>query len=115
MIVNIANELFKYYNANQLELKFTNDKTLLGNFDFDNNIVYVNPNYNKEEITITILHEIKHLLQKKSIGKSKFIHNCEIELSNGKDQKSVSYEIEAEKWANSEYNKIWKNKLFGEK
>jgi hypothetical protein len=36
-------------------------------------------------------------------------------LSNGKDQKSVSYEIEAEKWANSEYNKIWKNKLFGEK
>ena len=70
---------------------------------------------NVKEFIITVLHEIKHALDAKKIGKSKYEKEYQkagdIAVNKGKDfHDDNKFEEIAEKWAKKEYSK-WKNKF----
>ena len=68
-----------------------------------------------KEFIITVLHEIKHALDAKKMGKSKYekayIIAGELAIQKGGDfHDDNKFEEEAEKWGKKEYLK-WKNKF----
>ena len=82
-------------------------------YDFDRNIIWVNPNMNKnkKDFLLSLVHEVWHAVQaKKNGGGSKFATKYEMEMNRlvAKDKDPYwdnKYEIEAEQVAKRDYSK----------
>jgi hypothetical protein len=90
------------------------DKSLKGDYDVDRNKIRIRTSYSKKsDFIISVLHEIKHAMDAKDKGKSKYKNEYEMEMNYqialGKDRYDDNkFEIEAERWAKNEYRKRWK-------
>jgi len=90
------------------------DKSLKGDYDVDRNKIRIRTSYSKKsDFIISVLHEIRHAMDAKRMGKSKYKKEYEMEMNTqialGKDRYDDNkFEIEAEKWAQKEYRKRWK-------
>jgi hypothetical protein len=90
------------------------DKSLKGDYDVDRNKIRIRTSYSKKsDFIISVLHEIKHAMDAKDKGKSKYKNEYEMEMNRqialGKDRYDDNkFEIEAERWAKNEYRKRWK-------
>tara|TARA_B100002019_G_C20752469_1_gene349180 strand:- start:70 stop:483 length:414 start_codon:yes stop_codon:yes gene_type:complete len=90
------------------------DDTLKGDYDVDRNKIRIRTSYNKKsDFIISVLHEIKHAMDAKDMGKKEYKKEYEMEMGRqialGKDRYDDNkFEIEAEKWAQKEYRKRWK-------
>ena len=90
------------------------DDTLKGDYDVDRNKIRIRTSYSKKsDFIISVLHEIKHAMDAKDKGKSKYKNEYEMEMNRqialGKDRYDDNkFEIEAERWAKNEYRKRWK-------
>ena len=91
------------------------DKSLKGDYDVDRNKIRIRTSYSKKsDFIISVLHEIKHAMDAKDKGKNQYKKEYEMEMNTqialGKDRYDDNkFEIEAEKWAQNEYRKKWKN------
>jgi len=78
---------------------------------------FIRTSYSKKyDFIISVLHEIKHAMDAKDKGKSKYKNEYEMEMNRqialGKDRYDDNkFEIEAERWAQKEYRNFWKNKF----
>jgi hypothetical protein len=96
-----------------IETNFS-DKSLKGDYDVDRNKIRIRTSYSKKsDFIISVLHEIKHAMDAKDKGKSKYKNEYEMEMNYqialGKDRYDDNkFEIEAERWAKNEYRKRWK-------
>ncbi len=96
-----------------IETNFS-DKSLKGDYDVDRNKIRIRTSYSKKsDFIISVLHEIKHAMDAKDKGKSKYKNEYEMEMNRqialGKDRYDDNkFEIEAERWAKNEYRKRWK-------
>ena len=122
----VASEIVKYYGmSSRVKMKRGRYKDEKGFYHWHDNTIHIDPTIRSvKEFVITVLHEIKHAMQTQDMGGSltkwKYSHQ-----TNGPKQlmvnmvveqkrnpyKYVPYEIEAEKWAQKEYRKFWKNKV----
>ena len=90
------------------------DDSLKGDYDVDRNKIRIRTSYSKKsDFIISVLHEIRHAMDAKRMGKSKYKKEYEMEMGRqialGKDRYDDNkFEIEAEKWAQKEYRKRWK-------
>ncbi|MBT7557774.1 hypothetical protein HN615_12730 [Candidatus Woesearchaeota archaeon] len=118
----IASEIIKYYKSKvppgiKINTTRYKDDTLKGDYNVDKNTIQIRTSYTKvSDFMISVLHEIKHAMDAKKKGKKNYKLDYEWEMNyqigNGKHQyRDNKYEIEAEKWAKSEYSKRWKNKF----
>ena len=91
-------------------------KKLLGNYRPQMFSISPNMHYpNVKDFIITVLHEIKHALDAKKMGKKRYQREYEIAgelaLQKGGDfHDDNKFEEDAEKWGKKEYRK-WKNKI----
>ena len=96
-----------------IETNFS-DKSLKGDYDVDRNKIRIRTSYSKKsDFIISVLHEIKHAMDAKDKGKSKYKNEYEMEMNRqialGKDRYDDNkFEIEADRWAKNEYRKRWK-------
>ena len=124
----IAKTIVDYYKSkvpSGIKIRTTSykDNTLKGDYNVDRNIIQIRTDYNKvSDFAISVLHEIKHAMDAKSYngeygkGPKAYKKDYEMEMNyqigRGKDEYDDNkYEIEAEKWAQNEYRRFWKNKL----
>ena len=90
------------------------DKSLKGDYDVDRNKIRIRTSYNKKsDFIISVLHEIRHAMDAKDKGKNQYKKEYEMEMGRqialGKDRYDDNkFEIEAERWAQTEYRKRWK-------
>ena len=90
------------------------DDSLKGDYDVDRNKIRIRTSYSKKsDFIISVLHEIRHAMDAKRMGKSKYKKEYEMEMGRqialGKDRYDDNkFEIEAEKWAQKEYRKRWR-------
>jgi len=90
------------------------DDTLKGDYDVDRNKIRIRTSYNKKsDFIISVLHEIKHAMDAKDMGKKEYKKEYEMEMNYligiGKHRYDDNkFEIEAERWAQKEYRKRWK-------
>ena len=90
------------------------DDTLKGDYDVDRNKIRIRTSYNKKsDFIISVLHEIKHAMDAKDMGKKEYKKEYEMEMNYligiGKHRYNDNkFEIEAERWAQTEYRKRWK-------
>ena len=108
--LRIAEFLVNHYDSKLpsgikiVETSFSDD-SLKGDYDVDRNKIRIRTSYNKKsDFIISVLHEIKHAMDAKRMGKSKYKQQYEIEMGRqialGKHQYHDNrYEIAAEKWA----------------
>tara|TARA_R110002110_G_scaffold23932_3_gene90388 strand:+ start:621 stop:2870 length:2250 start_codon:yes stop_codon:yes gene_type:complete len=63
--INLTN-INEFYKV-EPQLQFTNDDYIKAHYNFDNNIIYVNPHNvtDKKDFLLSYLHEIKHVLKNK--------------------------------------------------
>ncbi len=119
---DIALEIAKYYGyATKVKIKKGRYESERGFYHWHDNTIHIDPNQSPKEFVITCLHEIKHVIQTKEAGgASKMQRIAEDEwgkAANGEygkraernPYKYVPFEVEAEKWAQSEYRRKWKN------
>ena len=118
----VALDMAKYYGFG------TNVKIVKGRYEgergfyhWHDNTIHIDPNQSPKQFIITVLHEIRHIHQTKRAGgpsQMQKIAEREWEKASlgeyGKraernPYKYVPFEVEAEKWAQSEYRKHWKN------
>jgi purine-nucleoside phosphorylase len=110
----IASELVKYYNVKS-KIKFgaSGNKA---DYNWLTDTIRLRSSYSTvRELITTILHEIKHAIDAKKMGKNKYekAYSLAGELAQQKGgdfHDDNSFEEKAEKWAIKEYNK-WKNKF----
>ena len=124
----IAKTIVDYYKSkvpSGIKIRTTSykDNTLKGDYNVDRNIIQIRTDYNKvSDFAISVLHEIKHAMDAKSYngeygkGPKGYKKDYEMEMNyqigRGKDEYDDNkYEIEAERWAQKEYRRFWKNKL----
>jgi len=118
----LALDLAKYYGyETKVKLKKGRYENERGFYHWHDNTIHIDPNQSPKEFVITCLHEIKHVIQTKEAGgASKMQRIAEDEwgkAANGEygkraernPYKYVPFEVEAEKWAQSEYRRKWKN------
>ena len=90
------------------------DDTLKGDYDVDRNKIRIRTSYNKKsDFIISVLHEIRHAMDAKDKGKKQYKKEYEMEMNYligiGKHRYNDNkFEIEAERWAQTEYRKRWK-------
>jgi len=117
--LRIAEFLVNHYDSklpSGIKIVETNfpDDSLKGDYDVDRNKIRIRTSYSKKsDFIISVLHEIRHAMDAKSKGKSKYKKEYEMEMGRqialGKDRYDDNkFEIEAEKWAQSEYRKRWR-------
>ena len=116
----ILEKMFVTYKVKP-KVVWNNDTKRYAHYDFDRNIMYVSKKLNKNTKTFlhTILHEIKHAVDTKKMGKKKFVLAYETEqnmIAQGyyKDKHDPysdnKFEIAAEKFAKKQYGH-WKKAL----
>ena len=109
-----ASQIVKSYRLNS-KIKFgaTVNKA---DYDWKTDTINLRSSYpNVKEFIITVLHEIKHALDTKKMGKSKYekayMIAGELAIQKGGDfHDDNKFEEIAERWGKKEYTK-WKNKL----
>ena len=124
----VAKTIVDYYKSkvpSGIKIRTTRfpDKSLKGDYNVDDNVIQIRTDYKKvSDFAISVLHEIKHAMDAKSYngeygkGPKAYKKDYEMEMNyqigRGKDEYDDNkYEIEAEKWAQNEYRRFWKNKL----
>ena len=113
-IVDTAQQIVKLHKLKS-KVKITTGKDK-GDYNWITDTINLRPSYSTvKELLITILHEIKHALDRKKMGKRKYekLYSIagEIAQQKGGDfHDDNKFEEEAEKWAKKEYPK-WKNKF----
>ena len=112
--------LLKHYRAESIRVKQKSMKDH-AHFDVDRGTLELSTRYKTikpsqiKEFLITIIHEIRHVMDAKKYGWKKFKDMYEMEMnyqiSQGKDEyKDNKYEIEAEKFGQKHWKK-WYNKF----
>ena len=110
----IASELVKYYKINS-KIKFgaSGNKA---DYNWMTDTIRLRSSYSTvRELITTILHEIKHAIDAKKMGKNRYEKAYQLAgdlaVNKGKDfHDDNKFEEIAEKWAIKEYRK-WKNKF----
>ena len=117
----VAEQLVDYYElSSKVKMKKGRYKDEKAFYHWHDNTIHIDPSQSAKEFIISVLHEIFHAKQTiKAGGASKMQRMAEIEwgkAANGdygkrgekNPYKYVPFEIEAEKWAQTEYRKRWK-------
>ena len=110
----IASDLVKYYKVKS-KIKFGASANK-ADYNWMTDTIRLRSSYSTvRELITTILHEIKHAIDAKKMGKNKYEKAYslagELAQQNGGDfHDDNKFEEIAEKWAIKEYNK-WKNKF----
>lgn len=110
----IASDLVKYYKVKS-KIKFGASANK-ADYNWMTDTIRLRSSYSTvRELITTILHEIKHAIDAKKMGKSKYekAYSLAGELAQQKGgdfHDDNKFEEIAEKWAIKEYNK-WKNKF----
>lgn len=113
--IDVAEQLVKHYKLKS-KVKITNGKDK-AEYDVDRDTINIRPSYsNVKDFYITVLHEIDHARDAKSMGKSKYKEDYEMETAyalerGGHHHDDNRYEEKAEKWAIKEFNKVWRKKI----
>ncbi len=118
----IALEIADFYGyKTKVKIKKGRYEGEQGFYHWHDNTIHIDPNQSPREFITTCLHEIYHVIQtQKAGGASNMQRMAEDEwtkASNGEygkraernPYKYVPFEVEAEKWAQKEYRKKWKN------
>ena len=122
---DIALELADFYGyGTKVKIKKGRYEGEKGFYHWHDNTIHIDPTIRSvKEFVITVLHEIKHAMQTRDIGGPDkmeiFASNEWSKAANGEygskakrnPYKYVPYEMEAEKWAQKEYRKFWKDKF----
>jgi len=110
----IASDIVKHYKLKS-KIKF-GATTNKADYNWITDTINLRRSYpNVKELIITVLHEIKHALDAKKMGKKKYEKAYQlagdVAVNKGKDfHDDNKFEEIAEKWAIKEYPK-WKNKF----
>ena len=113
-MLDTAQQLVKTYKLKS-KVKFTKGKDL-GDYDWVSDTINLRPSYPTiKKFIITVLHEIKHALDRKKMGVKKYekLYSIAGELAvqkGGDFHDDNRFEEEAERWGKKEYSK-WKNKF----
>ena len=119
----IASEIVKYYGlSSRVKIKKGRYKKEKGFYHWHDDTIHIDPNQSSRQFIITILHEIKHALDRQKMGADAYEEQASMEYDlamqgkYGSKAKSNPYdyvptEVEAEKWAQKEYRRYWKNKF----
>ena len=112
-----AEQLVKVYKLRS-KVKFGNIKDgNKGNYDWNRDIIYLKKNYpSVKEFIVTVLHEIDHANDRKKMGAKKYEREYQaagdLAVNKGRDfHDDNSFEEKAEKWAQKEYSRKWKQKF----
>ena len=111
-------ELLKHYGVGSVKMKYKSMKDF-AHYDVDRGELQLSKRYKTikdsqiKEFLITMIHEIRHAMDAKKYGWRKFKDMYEYEMNlmiaKGKDEyKDNKYEINAEKFGQSNYRK-WYN------
>tara|TARA_R110002051_G_scaffold142036_1_gene215328 strand:+ start:581 stop:961 length:381 start_codon:yes stop_codon:yes gene_type:complete len=109
-----ASQIVKSYGLKS-KIKFTRGKDK-GDYDWVTDTINLRPSYSTvKDFIITVLHEIKHALDRKKMGVKKYekLYSIagELAVQKGKDfHDDNKFEEIAEQWGKKEYTK-WKNKF----
>lgn len=110
----IATDLVKYYNLKS-KVKFGASSNK-ADYNWMTDTIRLRSSYSTvRELITTVLHEIKHAIDAKKMGKARYEKAYQlagdIAVNKGKDfHDDNKFEEIAEKWAIKEYRK-WKNKF----
>ena len=112
-----AEQLVKDYGLRS-KVKFGNIKGgNKGNYDWNRDIIYLKKSYSSvKEFIITVLHEIDHANDRKTMGARKYEKEYQkagdLAVNKGRDfHDDNEFEEKAEKWARKEYSRKWKQKF----
>lgn len=122
--LKIVEGLFKYYKVNT-KIKWANYTDKFAHYEVEKDIMYISKKLNKDpkEFLHTILHETKHAIDAKKLGKKKYVDAYELEQNmiaqghkKGKHDpySDNKFEEAAESFAKKE-KKRWENKLLNKK
>jgi len=113
-LLDTAQQLVKHYKLKS-RVRFTSGNNM-ADYDWIRDVINLRRSYpTVKEFLVTVLHEIKHALDRKRLGVKKYekLYTMagEIAVQKGKDfHDDNKFEEEAEKWGRREYSK-WKNKI----
>lgn len=111
----VASELVKHYGLKS-KVKFGVSANM-ADYDWVRDIINLRRSYpSVKEFVITVLHEIRHALDRKKLGRARYEREYtmagELAVQKGGDfHDDNKFEEYAESWAIKEYNKFWKNKF----
>ena len=86
-------------------------------YDWEHDVINLRKGYpSVKEFIVTVLHEIDHANDRKTMGWRKYEKEYQkagdIAVNKGRDfHDDNAFEEKAEKWAQKEYNKKWKQKF----
>ena len=85
--LKIVEGIFKHYGL-KTKIKWANYTDKFAHYEVEKDTMYVSKKLNKDpkEFIHTILHETKHAIDAKRLGKQKYIQAYPISLSTGYDQ-----------------------------
>ena len=113
-LLDTAEQLIKHYGLKS-KVRFTSGKNM-ADYDWVRDVINLRKNYPTiREFLITVLHEIRHALDRKKMGMKKYEKAYaiagEMAVQKGGDFHDDNvFEERAEKWGVREYKK-WKNKI----
>ena len=112
-----AKQLVKDYGLRS-KVKFGNIKGgNKGNYDWNRDIIYLKKSYSSvKEFIITVLHEIDHANDRKTMGAKKYEREYQKAgdeaVNKGRDfHDDNAFEEKAERWARKEYSRKWKREF----
>ena len=122
---SVASEIVRHYGLpTKVKIKKGRYECEKGFYHWHDNTIHIDPTIRSvKEFMLTVLHEIKHAMQTRDMGGPDkmeiYASNEWSKASNGEygsrakrnPYKYVPYEMEAEKWAQKEYRKFWKDKF----
>ncbi len=122
--LKIVEGIFKHYGL-KTKIKWANYTDKFAHYEVEKDTMYVSKKLNKDpkEFIHTILHETKHAIDAKKLGKKKYIDAYETEQNmiaqgykKGKHDpySDNQFEIDAENFAKKE-KKRWEKKLLNKK
>ena len=112
----VATELVRQYGLKS-KVKIGVSGSNRADYNWKTDIINLRKSYpSVKEFIITVLHEIKHALDAKKMGKSKYekayMIAGELAQQKGGDfHDDNKYEEQAEQWAQDEYRRKWKRKF----
>ena len=112
-----AIQLIKSYKLRS-KIRFGKNKgTNKADYDWINDVINLRKSYSSvKEFIITVLHEIDHANDRKTMGAKKYEREYQaagdLAVNKGRDfHDDNAFEEKAEKWARKEYSRKWKQKF----
>ena len=117
--MRVTNLLYRY-GLDDVHVRYKN-MSHYGFYEFDENIIYISKHHREsinwnnleesKEFYMTLLHDIKHAIDRRNLGLDKFLEwyqmSGEESIQNGMDfYRGNDWEIEAEKFAKTEFEKL---------